>query len=306
MRCVLSDVFLGLHGDRFEYLFSYDHGGPESIVIDHMQWLYRSPKPTYWRGTTCNDRGNGFGQRSHMWVGADLFTGVDSIQIIIDGQELPQYIAPYNNTFRGTAYETPKVVCIKYTYTTCTNPSTKVEVSYTITEDGNMTVDVHYHGKEGLPELPLFGIRFILPRPVESFIYKGLSGETYPDRRMGGIPGTYKVEGLPMTPYLVPQDCGMHIKTEYVTLRQEFQERKGTLTFAMKGQPFAFSALPYTALEIENATHQEELPPVRRTVLNILGAVRGVGGIDSWGSDVEEDFRIPGNKDIQYSFVIKP
>lgn len=44
-----------------------------------------------------------------------------------------------------------------------------------------------------------------------------------------------------------------------------------------------FSCLPYTACELENADHQEELPPRRRTVMCIYGAVRGVGGIDSWG-----------------------
>jgi beta-galactosidase len=67
---------------------------------------------------------------------------------------------------------------------------------------------------------------------------------------------------------------------------------------------FAFSCLPYTATEIENATHHEELPPARRTVLCIYGAVRGVGGIDSWGSDVEDAFHINAEKDIQFSFTI--
>ena len=59
-----------------------------------------------------------------------------------------------------------------------------------------------------------------------------------------------------------------------------------------------------TAEELENATHQEELPPARRTVLCIYGAVRGVGGIDSWGSDVEEEYRIPGNRDIEVEFTM--
>ena len=67
---------------------------------------------------------------------------------------------------------------------------------------------------------------------------------------------------------------------------------------------FSFSCLPYTASEIENATHHEELPPTRRTVLCVYGAVRGVGGIDSWGSDVESVYHIDAGKDISYSFVI--
>lgn len=43
----------------------------------------------------------------------------------------------------------------------------------------------------------------------------------------------------------------------------------------------------------------------RRTVLCVYGAVRGVGGIDSWGSDVEDDYRISAEKDIHYSFIIR-
>lgn len=37
----------------------------------------------------------------------------------------------------------------------------------------------------------------------------------------------------------------------------------------------------------------------------VYGAVRGVGGIDSWGSDVEDDYRISAEKDIHYSFIIR-
>ena len=48
----------------------------------------------------------------------------------------------------------------------------------------------------------------------------------------------------------------------------------------------------------------EELPPARRTVLCVCGAVRGVGGIDSWGSDVEEAYRINAENVISYSFAI--
>src|SRR5699024_12853928 len=68
--------------------------------------------------------------------------------------------------------------------------------------------------------------------------------------------------------------------------------------------PFAFSCLPYTAEELENATHIEELPLARRTVLVIAGVVRGVGGIDSWGADVEEQYHIPADRDVEFSFVL--
>lgn len=79
----------------------------------------------------------------------------------------------------------------------------------------------------------------------------------------------------------------------------------GSLTIAKADAPFAFSCLPYTAEELENAFHHEELPPARRTVLCVYGAVRGVGGIDSWGSDVEEAYHISAEQDISFSFNIR-
>ena len=82
-------------------------------------------------------------------------------------------------------------------------------------------------------------------------------------------------------------------------------DRNACLRFEAQGEGFAFSALPYTAQELENATHMEELPPQRRTVLCICGAVRGVGGIDSWFSDVEPAYHIDAGKDIVYSFRIR-
>ena len=69
--------------------------------------------------------------------------------------------------------------------------------------------------------------------------------------------------------------------------------------------PFAFSALPNTAQELESAAHRDELPVTGRTVLTVMGAVRGVGGIDSWGTDVEPPYRISGEEDHRVSFVIE-
>lgn len=98
-----------------------------------------------------------------------------------------------------------------------------------------------------------------------------------------------------MTPYLVPQDCGVHMETKWVRVRAgvstsnvtrgplALQSGEECLEIRMGDAPFVFSCLPYTALELENATHQEELPPARRTVLCVLGAVRGLGGRDTWG-----------------------
>lgn len=293
LQVVYGDVTLGIGGrtenKNFYYIFSYARGGLESLVIDGKEWLYRVPSPAFWRATTDNDRGNGFHLKSGMWLAADQFIRCIGGKVCVDGKEIPLPCAPENNKY--CEKETAENVELTYFYETITVPKTQVEIAYRVDETGTITVAVHYHGQPGLPELPVFGLRIIMPTCADRFVYEGLSGETYPDRKAGGAEGVYEVFGLPVTPYLVPQDCGMHMDTRWVTVYRSKEldntcreEKTGELRFELNG--LAFSCLPYTACELENATHMEELPPERRTVLCVYGAVRGVGGIDSWGADV--------------------
>ena len=60
LRVVYGDYVLGVHGKGFDYTFSYAQGGLESIVKNGYEWLYRCPKPTFWRALTDNDRGSKF------------------------------------------------------------------------------------------------------------------------------------------------------------------------------------------------------------------------------------------------------
>ncbi len=172
-------------------------------------------------------------------------------------------------------------------------------------------MDVHYNGVQGLPEFPVFGMRFIMPTLADKYLYKGLSGETYPDRKAGAKEGIYEINDLSLTQYLVPQECGMRMDTEWLEVTRHTtldNSRTDSLSQILRieknDKNFAFSCLPYTASEIENALHHEELPPARRTVLCVYGAVRGVGGIDSWGTDVEEEYHISAEDDKDYSFSI--
>ena len=309
-RIVIGDVTIGIQGQDFAYIFSVGMGGMESLYKDGKEWLYRAPRPAFWRAATDNDRGNGFVFRSAIWSAADRFVRCVKVTARMDEQEISMPPAPENNKYNGD--ETCDRFEISYTYETPTVPVTEVTVSYLVESDGRIHVQVDYLGKQGLPELPVLGLRFLMPTAAEGYTYEGLSGETYPDRMAGGIPGVYEVQGLPVTPYMVPQDCGMHMQTKWLEIVRKTSldntdrgERSSRLKItAEEGKHFAFSCLPYTAQELENAMHHEELPPARRTVVSILGAVRGVGGINSWGADVEDAYHISGEQDITYGFWI--
>ena len=309
-RIVIGDVTIGIQGQDFAYIFSVGMGGMESLYKDGKEWLYRAPRPAFWRAATDTDRGNGFVFRSAVWSAADRFVRCVKVTARMDEQEISMPPAPENNKYNGD--ETCDRFEISYTYETPTVPVTEVTVSYLVESDGRIHVQVDYLGKQGLPELPVLGLRFLMPTAAEGYTYEGLSGETYPDRMAGGIPGVYEVQGLPVTPYMVPQDCGMHMQTKWLEIVRKTSldntdrgERSSRLKItAEEGKHFAFSCLPYTAQELENAMHHEELPPARRTVVSILGAVRGVGGINSWGADVEDAYHISGEQDITYGFWI--
>lgn len=215
-RIVIGDVTIGIQGQDFSYIFSVGSGGMESLYKDGKEWLYRSPRPAFWRAVTDNDRGCGFAFRSAVWSAADRFVRCSRVEARMDGEEIAIPLAPANNKYTGK--ETCDRFEIVYTYKTPTVPVTEVTVTYTVETDGRIHVQADYCGKQGLPELPVFGMRFLMPTAAERYTYEGLSGETYPDRMAGGIPGVYEVQGLPVTPYMVPQDCGMHMQTKWLEI----------------------------------------------------------------------------------------
>lgn len=275
LKIVHGDGALGVRGRGFEILFSYPEGGPCSVVSHGKEWLWRAPRPAYWRAPTENDLGNKFPLKSSIWAAADAYQNCIGIE---------------------TLKESADEVSIKFTYNSPSIPSLKTDMTYTVRSDNTLQIDVHYYGQSGLPELALLGLRFQTPVPVDTVEWLGLSGETYPDRKRGGAFGWHS-ERPDIPNYLVPQECSNHADTQAVTLRADGK----ALRFYAEGSPFSFSAIPYTPQQLEQAAHREELPEPVRTVITICGKMRGVGGIDSWGSDVEPPYRISAEEDIEFS-----
>ena len=196
-------------------------------------------------------------------------------------------------------------VAVQYRFSVPTVPGVYVDMTYTVEPVGALRVEAAYHGVPGAPEMPCFGVRFQTFAPVTRTQWTGLSGETYPDRCRGGIFGCH--EEVPhIEPVLVPQECGLHVGTRRFTLEQQNPQGRtvAALTVQQVDEPFAFSALPNTAQELENAQHIYELPATGRTCVTVLGAARGVGGIDSWYSDVEEPYHVSGESDHRVAFRI--
>lgn len=77
------------------------------------------------------------------------------------------------------------------------------------------------------------------------------------------------------------------------------------ICFACEDMPFAGSVLPCSEYELETATHLEELPNPHYTWVRIMGAQMGVGGDDSWGAPVHEEYRLSSDVNREIRFVIQ-
>ncbi len=286
MKVIHGDVNLGVKGEGFSVLFSRVDGGIVSLRYHGKEWITKPPMPTYWRATTDNDRGNQFSVRNAMWFSANQFWQYQNTQIEVK--------------------ESPHKVTVTYSYGLPVVPKTETEVIYEVTADGKIAVTAHYYGQKGLPQLPLFGMRFRFLSNVNSYTYYGYGPqENYIDRANGARLGIF--DGTPegnLSQYLVPQECGNRTGVRWLKV----SDKEGqALKFTAVESPFEMNVLPYTAEELEIALHREELPvPPHYTIVSILGAQRGVGGDDSWGAPVHPEFEISGEKDIEVTFVIEP
>lgn len=152
--------------------------------------------------------------------------------------------------------------------------------------------------------MPVFGMDFKLPEKFSDFTYYGYGPEeNYCDRRAGARLGVFENNAFDnLSEYLVPQECGNRTGVRWVSISDT--AGKG-ICFQAVSHPFEMSVLPYGVMELENATHKEELPPSKYTWVRILEAQMGVGGDDSWGSPVHEKYLLKSDQPRSITFRIK-
>lgn len=281
MQVIYGDVNIGVKGEGFLAMFSKSEGGLASLQYDGTEYITRAPKTSYWRACTDNDRGAKQGFDCSMWLTAGLYQKVIDVKV----EELEEQV---RITFE---YELPTI------------PKAYSTISYVMSGDGVVHVHLLYKGTEGLPEIPAFGMDFKLKERYHNFEYYGYGPEeNYVDRmegaRLGIFEGTAEEN---LSNYLIPQECGNRVGTRWLKVTDEYGRG---LQFTCEEIPFESSVLPYSAYELENALHQEELPKIHYTWVRILAKQMGVGGDDSWGAPVHEQYRIPSDKNLEIAFYV--
>ncbi|MCB2340667.1 glycoside hydrolase family 2 TIM barrel-domain containing protein [Clostridium estertheticum] len=282
IQVVHGDVNIGVKNDDFSVLFSKQEGGMVSLRYDGIEMITRAPMPIYWRAMTDNDKGTNHGFRCGQWLQASMFQSCIDVNLIEDDYS----------------------ITVEYTYALLAGIQAEVKIAYTVYSNGEIKVSCDYKGVKGMPELPIFGMAFKLSSDYDNFKWYGNGPEeNYVDRLHGATLGIFeKLVEENVSGYIVPQESGNHTGVRWAKIK----DKNGFgIEFEGSKVPFELGVSPYTAFELQNAYHHNELPKVNYTVVTIAAKQMGVGGDDSWGAPVHKEYLIDSSKDIHFEFTMR-
>lgn len=150
-----------------------------------------------------------------------------------------------------------------------------------------------------LPPLPRLGVEMRFAGSLDQVEWLGRGPhENYPDRKASADFGRWESPvAHQATDYPRPQETGSHQDTRWVALRDS--KGNGVLIVAPQ-EPFAFSALPYTAHDLTAAKRWVDLRPRRETILSIDATQCGLGN-SSCGPGVLQRYAVlPSPAEITY------
>lgn len=276
---------LGVRGEEFEVLFSYNAGGLTSYRYGGKEMLQTMPKPNFWRAPIDNDCGNDMMARYGQWKLASMY--------------LSTHGAPEPNP--EVTEEADKVI-VAYHYSMPTRPEAFCDVTYEVYGDGTVKTTLSYDPVKDLGDMPEFGMMFKVDADYDHVEWYGNGPEeTYVDRMRGAKLGIYcNLVQDNMSRYMVPQECGNKTEVRYAKVTDALGRG-----FLFAGNKMHFSALPYTPHEMENAMHPYELPEVHYTVIRAAAEQMGVGGDNSWGARTHEEFLLDVSERMEFSFYMK-
>ncbi len=131
-----------------------------------------------------------------------------------------------------------------------------------------------------LPDVPRFGMQMAVPGALDTLTWYGRGPhESYDDRKTGAAVGRYSgtVEEL-IHDYVRPQENANRTDVRWATLT----DVRGDGLLAVGMPLLNVSAWPYTQMDLEKATHINELPRRDTVTLNLDLRQMGVGGDDGW------------------------
>ncbi|MDA6070170.1 DUF4981 domain-containing protein [Flavobacterium sp. AC] len=250
------------------------------------EYFKQYPEPNFWRAPTDNDYGNKMNVKANVWRTAGKNSSLENIQMIEEN---------------GKKYVSAKMKLndIASDYT----------IKYSLGSDGALEIVPSYKkGINPVPDMPRFGMIFVLKNTLENLDYYGRGPwENYSDRNDSSLKGIYTSKVADQyVPYTRPQENGY--KTDIRWFKLSNQNGKG---LEIKGlQPLGMSTLnnypsDFDAGLTKKNMHSSDITPRNEVVVCVDLAQRGLGGDNSWGEYPHEQYLLKQNE-YSYGFVIKP
>ena len=226
-----------------------------------------------YRAPTDNDRGFG------KWL-ADAWkqAGLDHLERVPVSFRFSQ---PTKNILQVSAVEEYK------------GPTGSIRLlsDWTLRGDGTADLQCRFQPAGELPPLPRIGLALSLAPELQNLTcYAHGPLENYPDRlaasRVGVWTGSVDEQYVP---YPKPQETGTRQGVRWLAFRDD--QGRGVVVVAEE-EPFAASALHFTAQDLAAARHADELTPRPEVILSIDARHCGLGN-SSCGPGVLERYAVP-------------
>lgn len=267
-------------GNGFEYTFSKMTGMPAGIKLNGEEQLSRPSDFVIWRAPTDNDR-----YIRAEWEKCGYNRTKVRMRNITAVAE--NGVVKISGAFVVNADVVQNILSVRF--------------GYTINGKGEIELWANALKDELVPYLPRLGVRFFLKEGYESVSYRAFGpNDSYRDKNKSSWYSRFEGSVTDMfEDYIFPQENGSHIGCEELTLHNY----KHTFTFLPCDRPFSFSALHYTAEQLDAAKHNYELVPRKDTVLCIDMAQSGIG-TNSCGPVLPDRYRL-NDTEMNFGFVIK-
>ncbi|ANA80830.1 DUF4981 domain-containing protein [Paenibacillus glucanolyticus] len=278
-----SEEDLLITGSAVSLRFNQITGDLTSYALSGKEYLRAPVRPNFWRAVTDNDLGNRLPERCGVWRTAHNQRKLISLSWQTEG---------------------PAVI-VSSQYQMETHPISSLTLDYRIFPDGTLHVHETFIPGSGLPEIPEIGMLFLLDNELDTLRWYGRGPhENYWDRKTGAKIGRYSGKVADQfVPYLRPQECGNKTDVRFASLNA------GSSGVGLRFESpslMELCALPWTPDELERCDHAYKLPASDKTVLRINYKQMGVGGDDSWGAPIHEEFTLPANRTYSFGFTIRP
>lgn len=268
-------------GDK-QWIFNKTTGLPESYISKKDTLIAGGMQLNFWRVSTDNDRGWGVPNRMKIWEKEEKnYTLIHCSQSISDDN---QRIVETELLFNGT--------------------KTTANIRFSINGEGRMQVETRLDIPANNPNIPRIGYLMSIPNSLENISWYGRGPhENYIDRRTSAFVGSYRLNIAEwITPYVRPQENGNRTDIRHISFSDSANRYQLNIR-SLSNHHVAVGAWPYTLETLSKTTHHYKLQNNRYTTVAIDCAQMGVGGDNSWGMPVHDQYQLKPGK-WHYKFEI--